>query len=150
MKYSVNGELDGVRFSVWASPGGNRSRPALSVVCYKGTPFRVTILKNELQSDFFARMAKVPVLCSIVKTNDPFFDSRFSIYSHNNAEVAGYFYNTGRKNAAAGILDRGFSFVRFNGKSITARKYDFDPERDMGPGTLKAVLDHLIVLTGGL
>jgi len=149
-KYSVKGETAGVKFTISATHGGNRSRPVLSAACEKKASFKVTIMRNDSQSDFFTRISHVPVMCSVVKTNDVYFDSRFSIYSHNNAEVCGYFYNTGRKNAVAKIIDSGYTLIRFNGKSVSALKYDYDREHDLQSEALKSILDNLIILTHGI
>lgn len=149
MSYCLKGVYGGNPVSIRVDPGGNRSRPKIVVACYKATPFRLMLLRNVSQSDFFTRLAHTPILCAMVKTNDINFDARFSIYSHNNNDVAGYFYSTERKNAVSGIFDSGYTLVEFKGKVIIAQKFDYDVEKDLQPDILSNILDKLSVLARG-
>jgi hypothetical protein len=145
----LTGVFDGFSVTITVTPGGNRSRPKIIVACHKVTPFRLTILRNVSQADFFTRLAHSPILCSIAKTNDNNFDTRFSVYSHNNTDVAGYFYNTGRKAAVISMFDLGFNLISFKGSKIYAQKFDYDVENDLEPGVLTGILDKLCVLARG-
>lgn len=145
----LKGTLSGMPFVITVTPGGNRSRPKIIISCRQNTPFKLMILQSEPQSDFFMRLARVPVMSSMVKTNDPHFDGRFTIYSHNTNDVAGYFYNTGRKEAVQGIFELGYTLLEFKGTAVTAQKYEYDTGCDLQPNVLKAVLEKVIVLARG-
>ncbi|HOU35967.1 MAG TPA: hypothetical protein PLJ26_00905 [Candidatus Omnitrophota bacterium] len=145
----LKGTLSGMPFVMTVTSGGNRSRPKIVISCRQKTPFKLIILHRESQSDFFTRLAHVPVMSALVKTNDPYFDERFSIYSHNTTDIAGYFYNTGRKDAVRGIFELGYNLLEFKGTEVTAQKYEYDTERDLHPDALKAVLGKVIVLAKG-
>jgi hypothetical protein len=149
MEYWIKGCGAGLPFTITVTPGGSRSRPKVIVTCHKATPFKLMILRNESQSDFFHHIAHMPVLCSVVKTNDNHFDTRFSIYSHNSTDIAGYFYNTARKNAVQGIFDMGYTLVEFKGRVVAAQKYEYDAGKDLQPEILKAVLEKVMVLAQG-
>jgi hypothetical protein len=149
MQYRLKGHWGGLPFTITVTPGGNRSRPRIIVTCHNATPFKLMILRNESQSDLFHRIAHMPVLCSMAKTNDNHFDTRFSIYSHNNTDISGYFYNTGRKNAVQGVFDLGYTLLEFKGKGVSARKYEYDTLKDLEPEILKAVLEKVSALAQG-
>jgi hypothetical protein len=149
MDYCLKGVSAGIPVSVEVTLGGNRSRPKITVTCHKVTPFKIMILRNESQSDFFTRLAHTPILCSIVKTNDRNFDARFSIYSHNNTDVAGYFYSTDRKDAVSKIFDLGYTFVELKGKVVSAQKFDYDVENDLRPDIVNTVVEKVCVLARG-
>lgn len=147
--YRLKGMFGGVPVTVSVTPGGNRSRPKIMVTCHKATPFKVVILRNEPQSDFFTRLAHMPVLCSIVTTNDKDFDARFSVYSHNSTDISGYFYNTERKNAVARVFDLGYTLLEFKGRSFSAQKFGYDIENDLRQDTVINILEKVCVLSRG-
>jgi hypothetical protein len=149
VNYCLKGESAGLPVTINVTPGGNRSRPKIIVACHKATPFKIMILRNESQCDFFTRMAHTPIMCSMVKTNDANFDTRFSIYSHNSTDVAAYFYNTDRKNAVSKIFDLGYTLVEMKGKAVTAQKFDYDVENDLQPDIVSNILGKLCVLAKG-
>ncbi|HNQ51192.1 MAG TPA: hypothetical protein PKL03_07115 [Candidatus Omnitrophota bacterium] len=145
----LKGSVSGVPFSITVTPGGNRSSPKIVIACARKTPFKLVILRNEPQSDFFARLAHIPVLSAVRKTNDPHFDTRFCIYSHNTTDVTGYFYNSARKAAVQKIFDLGYTVLEFKGAAVTARKHEYDAEQDLQADVLKTALDKVIVLAKG-
>jgi len=145
----IKGSISGIPFSISVNPGGNRSCPKIVIACTRKTPFKLVILRNEPQSDFFARLAHIPVLSAVRKTNDPHFDTRFCIYSHNTMDVSGYFYNSDRKDAVQKIFDLGYTLVEFKGSAVAARKHEYDPERDLRPDALKTALEKVIELAKG-
>jgi hypothetical protein len=149
MHYYLKGESAGLPVTVSVTPGGNRSRPKIMVTFRTSTPFKLMILRNESQPDFFLRLAHTPVLCSIVKTNDIDFDTRFTIYSYNNSDVPGYFYNTERKNAVSKIFDLGYTLIEFKNKAVSAQKFDYDIEDDLQPGKVSNILEKISVLAHG-
>jgi hypothetical protein len=149
MRYNLSGIHAGTPFSIIVTPGGNKSRPKIAVSCRKENPLKILIMKDDSQSDFFTRLSHRPILCSIVKTGDPAFDTRFSIYSHNGADVPAYFYNTNRKNAAAKIFELGYTLLEFKGRRISCQMYDYSVENDLKPEALKAAMECVSVLSRG-
>lgn len=145
----LKGAVSGVPFSITATHGGTRSRPKIVIACTRKTPFKLVILRNEPQSDFFVRLAHIPVLSAVRKTNDAHFDTRFCIYSHNTTDVTGYFYNSDRKAAVQKIFDLGYTLLEFKDAAVTAQKHEYDAERDLQADVLKTALEKVIVLAKG-
>jgi len=146
---SIDGTISNIPFVLTITSGGNRSRPKVIISCRQTTPFNIIILHSESQADLFERLKHMPVLSSLVKTNDPHFDGRLSIYSYNTADVTGYFYNTSRKDAVCKIFELGYNMLEFKGAEVTAQKYEYNIESDLQPDTLKLALEKVINLSKG-
>jgi len=143
---TLNGELQGLKFSIVLIPPGKNSPPYLNVSLFKDSGFRFRIYKE----GFLSNLGKKLGIVHEVITGDALFDQQFLIFSNDPTQAMVYFSNSAIRNTVKEVFDSGFHHILATGKQITIQKTDYVLENDLDTAFITGILQKLILLSKSL
>jgi hypothetical protein len=143
---TLNGEYQGLRFSISLIQGGENSPSYLKTSLVKTSFFKLRIYKESILS----HLGKKIGLVREIKINDEWFDSEFLIFSDRSQQAISYLGNEKIKDAIRELFNNGFNSLVIDNKKIIIQKPNYDLNLDLEPQKITGILQKLGLLAQGL
>ncbi|MDD4954120.1 MAG: hypothetical protein PHG40_04345 [Candidatus Omnitrophica bacterium] len=143
---TLNGEHQGLKYTISLFPGGKNTPPYLQAQLLKKSAFRLSVYRESILSDFGKKLG----LVHEVKVNDPAFDKDFLFFSNRQEQASTYLNNQTVKEAIQGLFRAGFDSLTIDYQRVTVRRPDYSLEQDLSVENVKVLLQRLAALAQGL
>ena len=142
----IAGECDGTHYWCVCHPGSRNSPPhfLIRLNCLSDGEF--CVVREGPAAAFFKKIG----LDQEIQTRDSAFDTKYFVLTNHAEFASACFSEAAGREAVGSILDSGFTEVRHDGKTLSAKWRNFQFSGAMNPETVQRTVRSLAVLSGNI